>query len=97
MFGKELNVKREGFEVVYRAAGMMEAEVVKGRLEASGIPAALDSESSILPFSVANMGEVRILVQSERAEEARDLLGAGFDEEETEEVESENETKENNS
>ena len=88
MFGKELNVKREGFEVVYRASGMMEAEVVRGRLESSGIPAALDAESSMLPFSVANMGEVRILVQSERAEEARDLLGAGFDEDEDEELES---------
>jgi len=86
MFGKELNVKREGFEVVYRASGMMEAEVIKGRLESSGIPAALDSESSMLPFSVSNMGEVRILVQAERAEDARDLLGAGSDEEEDEEL-----------
>ena len=86
MFGKELNVKREGFEVVYRAAGTMEAEVIRGRLESSGIPAALDSESTILPFTVANMGEVRILVQSERAEEARELLGAGFDEEDDEEA-----------
>ena len=88
MFGKGLNVKREGFEVVYRASGMMEAEVVRGRLESSGIPAALDAESSMLPFSVANIGEVRILVQSERAEEARDLLGAGLDEDEDEEMES---------
>jgi hypothetical protein len=87
MFGKELNVKREGFEVVYRAAGMMEAEVVKGRLESSGIPAALDAESSMLPFTVANMGEVRILVQAERAEEARELLGAGFDEDEDQDEE----------
>jgi hypothetical protein len=87
MFGKELNVKREGFEVVYRASGMMEAEVVKGRLESSGIPAALDAESSMLPFSVANMGEVRILVQAERAEEARELLGAGFDEDEDQDEE----------
>jgi hypothetical protein len=50
MFGKELNVKREGFELVYRASGSMEAEVIKGRLEASGIPALLDSESHMLPF-----------------------------------------------
>ena len=82
MFGKELNVKREGFEVVYRVWGSMQAEVIRGRLEASGIPALLDSESSMLPFSVAEMGEVRILVPSDRAEEARELLGAeGGDEE----------------
>ena len=76
MLGKELNVKREGFEVVYRVLGFMQAEVIKGRLEASGIPALLDSESQILPFSVPDMGEVRILVPLDRAEEARELLGA---------------------
>jgi hypothetical protein len=81
MFGKELNVKRDGFELVYRAAGSMEAEVIKGRLEASGIPALLDAESQMLPFSVANMGEVRILVPVEKADEARELLGAEGDEE----------------
>ena len=86
MFGKEINVKREGFEVVYRAAGMLEAEVIKGRLEASGIPAALDAESSMLPFTVADMGEVRILVQIERAEEARELLGAEGADEESDEL-----------
>jgi Putative prokaryotic signal transducing protein len=88
MFGKELNVKREGFELVYRASGSMEAEVIKGRLEASGIPALLDSESHMLPFSVSNMGEVRILVPSERAEEARELLGAEGNDEESEEPDS---------
>jgi hypothetical protein len=38
----------------------------------------------MLPFSVSNMGEVRILVPSERAEEARELLGAEGDDEEDE-------------
>ncbi len=84
MLGKELNVRREGFEVVYRALGSLQAEVIKGRLEASGIPALLDAESTILPFSVPDMGEVRILVPSERAEEARELLGAEASEEEEE-------------
>lgn len=88
MLGKELNVKREGFEVVYRAMGSMQAEVIRGRLEASGIPALLDSESHILPFSVADMGEVRILVSSDRADEARELLGAEGSEEESEELDS---------
>jgi hypothetical protein len=85
MLGKELNVKREGFEVVYRALGQMQGEVIKGRLEASGIPALLDSESHMLPFSVPDMGEVRILVPSDRAEEARELLGAEAGDEEDEE------------
>ncbi len=84
MLGKELNVKREGFELVYRAYGMLQAQVIKGRLEASGIPALLDSESHMLPFSIPDMGEVRILVTTERAEEARELLGATPSEEDKE-------------
>jgi len=85
MLGKELNVKRAGFELVYRVLGFMQAEVIKGRLEASGIPALLDAESQILPFSVPDMGEVRIWVPSERAEEARELLGAEAGDEEGDE------------
>jgi hypothetical protein len=88
MLGKELNVKREGFEVVYRASGSMQAEVIRGRLEASGIPALLDSESHMLPFSVSNMGEVRILVPSDRANDARELLGGEGSEEGFEDFES---------
>ena len=88
MLGKELNVKREGFEVVYRVLGFMQAEVIKGRLEASGIPALLDSESQILPFSVPDMGEVRILVPIDRAEEARELLAAEAVDEDEEELDS---------
>ncbi len=90
MLGKELNVKREGFEVVYRVLGSMQGEIIRGRLEASGIPAMLDAESTILPFSVPDMGEVRILVPSERAEEARELLGAEGGEEDDEELDSGN-------
>ncbi len=86
MLGKELNVRREGFELIYRAYGLMQAEVIKGRLEASGIPALLDAESTILPFSVPDMGEVRILVPSERAEEARELLGMAGSEEQDDEA-----------
>lgn len=78
MLGKELNVKREGLEVVYRAYGMLEANVVKGRLEASGIPAMLDGEAAAQLFGITipDLGEVRILVAKEQAEEARELLGA---------------------
>lgn len=86
MLGKELNVKREGFELVYRAYGMLQAEVIKGRLETSGIPVLLDAESSMLPFSIPDMGEVRLFVQTEKAAEARELLGAeAGDEEELDE------------
>ena len=91
MLGREMNVKREGFELVYRAYGMLQAEVIKGRLETSGIPVLLDSESNMLPFAIPDMGEVRILVPIEKAEEARELLGAlpSEDEEQAEEDEDE--------
>lgn len=74
MFGP-LNVRREGLETVYRAAGLMLAQIVKGRLEVSGIPAVLDYEAlgPTLGLTVA-LGEVRVLVPIERAEEARALI-----------------------
>jgi hypothetical protein len=79
MFGRKLNIKREGLEVVYRAQGMLEAEAIKGRLEASGIPAAFDYESIGQTFGITidGLGEVRILVPVERAEDARELLKTG--------------------
>ena len=76
MFGKELNIKRAGLAVVYRAQGMLEAEAVKGRLETSGIPAALDFESIGRTFGITidGLGEVRLLVPGDRAADARELL-----------------------
>ncbi len=76
MFGRELNLQREGLEVIYRAQGMLEAEAVKGRLETSGIPAAFDYESIGRTFglTIDGLGEVRILVPTDRAAEARELL-----------------------
>jgi hypothetical protein len=83
MFGKKLNIQREGLEVVYRAQGMLEAEAVKGRLETSGIPAAFDYESIGQTFGITidGLGEVRILVPIERASEARELLRISADDE----------------
>ncbi len=76
MFGRELNVKREGFEVVYRTQGMLQAEAIKGRLEVSGIPAMLDYESlgPTMGITIDGLGEVRILVPIDRAADARELL-----------------------
>jgi len=81
---RPLKVNREGLEVVYRAQGMLEANVIKGRLETSGIPALLDHESQVWGMVIDELGEVRVLVPTERAEEARELLAVGDDEEEVE-------------
>jgi hypothetical protein len=78
MFGP-INVYREGMTTVYRAAGLLEAEVVKGRLESAGIPAMLDYESlgRVMGITVDGLGEVRVLVPNERAGDARQLLATG--------------------
>jgi hypothetical protein len=64
---------------VYRAAGMLQAEIIKGRLESAGIPAMLDYESlgRVMGITVDGLGEVRVLVPNERASDARQLLAAG--------------------
>jgi len=80
MFGPR-NVKREGLEVVYRASGLLRAQVIKGRLEVSGIPAVLDydSVSQVFGITIDGLGEVRVMVPVERVEEARELIAASDD------------------
>jgi len=64
--------------MVYRATGMLQAEVIRGRLESAGIPAILDYESlgRVMGITVDGLGEVRVLVPDERAEDAQQLLAA---------------------
>jgi hypothetical protein len=64
--------------LVYRTAGMLQAEVIKGRLESAGIPVLLDYESlgRVMGITIDGLGEVRVLVPDERAEDARQLLEA---------------------
>lgn len=76
LFGSTDDVHHEGLTVVYHAMGMLEAEAVKGSLETSGIPALLDYESlgRTLGITIGGLGEVRVLVPIDRAEDARELL-----------------------
>ncbi len=61
---------------VYRAAGEMEAQVIKGLLESQGIACFLASVAapSVHVFTVDGMGEVKIMVQSSRVEAAKELI-----------------------
>ena len=61
---------------VYRAAGEMEAQVIKGLLESYGIPCLFkgDAARTIYGLTVDGLGEVRIMVQESMAEEARRLI-----------------------
>jgi hypothetical protein len=61
-------------EIVYRAAGQLEAHIIKGKLESEGIPALLQYESEVFGLTVDGMGEVRILVPEPQAEKAREVI-----------------------
>jgi len=63
---------------VYRATGELEAQVIKGLLESYGIPCLLQSHAacSVHTFAVDGMGEVRVMVLKEVAEEAKRLIKA---------------------
>lgn len=57
---------------VYRAAGEAEANIIKGLLEASGIPCVLKYHT--VPSVFDSIGEVKVMVSDSMAEEARRLI-----------------------
>ena len=69
--------------VIFQTWNDTEAELVRGILESYGIPCHLSSEipHSVVPLTVNGLGEIRLAVPSEAAEEARRILedhrGAG--------------------
>lgn len=62
--------------VIYSSAGLMKAQVIKSKLEGAGIPVLLDYESvgPVIGITVDGLGQVRVLVPRDRAEEARALI-----------------------
>ena len=70
--------KGEKLVEVYKAAGELEAQVIKGLLESHGIPCLLQSHaaSSVHPFAIDGLGEVRIMVPEKVADEAKRLIEA---------------------
>ncbi|MGE5139035.1 MAG: putative signal transducing protein, partial [Rudaea sp.] len=61
--------------VVYKAAGEMQAQIVKGRLTSEGIPAIFQNEAlGTLGFTVDGLGEFRILVPADREKDALAIL-----------------------
>jgi hypothetical protein len=61
--------------VVYKAAGELEAQVIKSKLTSSGIPAILQNEAlGTLGFTVDGLGEFRVLVPEGWEGEARSVL-----------------------
>jgi ribonuclease III len=62
--------------IVFRTCSDIEASLVLGLLEAHGIDAALASDipHAVFPLSIDGLGEVRVSVPGDRAEEARRLI-----------------------
>jgi hypothetical protein len=63
---------------VYTTAGELEAEMVKGFLEAQGIKVMLVQESigRTLGLAAGRLGEVKVLVRDDQVNEAQKLLAA---------------------
>ena len=73
--------KSEKLVEVYRAAGELEAQVIKGLLESYGIACLLKSNAapSVHMFVFDGMGEVKVMVRQSMAERARKLVeGEGY-------------------
>jgi putative signal transducing protein len=63
-------------EVIFRTWSDAEAELLRGLLESYGIPCRITSDitHSVYPLTVDGLGEIRLSVPSEAAEEARRIL-----------------------
>lgn len=68
--------QRYDMEPVYLTQGNLRAEVIRAKLEAAGIPALLRYESVglVLGLTVDGLGQVKVLVPAELADEARAVI-----------------------
>lgn len=65
-----------GLAAICAVAGLQRAHVLKSKLQAAGIPVLLDYESvgPVIGITVDGLGEVRLLVPEDRAQEAKNLI-----------------------
>ena len=73
----------EQWEVVHRASGMINANIIVGRLETEGIPTRLKYEAvgAIYPITIDGLGEVRIMVPGNYLEYASEVLSRSYEQE----------------
>ncbi|MDX9746328.1 MAG: DUF2007 domain-containing protein [Syntrophales bacterium] len=73
----------DNWHVVHVASGLLQANIIKGRLETEGIPVRLSYEAAgkIYAITVAGLGEVRILVPQNTTVLAKEILAHSFREE----------------
>lgn len=74
--GKKKWNKQPGLVEVLVTSGLLQAEIIKGKLESNDIPVLLQYESlgPVMGLTVDGLGQVRVLVPEEKAEIARILL-----------------------
>ena len=72
-------VQKRNFEVILTVQGELTAGVLKSHLESEGIPVILQYESAgkVFGLTVDGLGEVKILVPKELAEEAKRIIKPG--------------------
>lgn len=77
----------EDVVAIYVAAGQIQADLIKGMLEAEGIPVMSVQEGAGAAYGmvVGTLGEVTLLVPAKYAEEARALLKAAGESQDDEE------------
>ncbi len=73
----------EQWEVVHRASGMINANIIVGRLETEGIPTKLKYEAvgTIYPITIDGLGEVQIMVPRNYLDYAREVLSRSYEDE----------------
>ena len=76
----------EKWELVYRASGMTNANIVVGRLETEGIPTRLKYEAvgAIYAITIAGLGEVKVMVPESLLDKAREVLSRSYDDKDME-------------
>ncbi len=73
----------ENWVIAYRVAGMVNAQIIIGRLQTEGIPSRLQYEAiGVISCSldVDGLGEVKIFVPESFANQAKEILIQRFDE-----------------
>ena len=74
--GKKKWSKQPGLIEICATSGLLQAEIIKGKLESNDIPVLLEYESlgPVMGLTVDGLGEVRVLVPEDKAEMARALI-----------------------
>jgi hypothetical protein len=68
--------KQPGLVEVCVTSGLLQAEIIKGKLEVNDIPALLEYESlgPVMGLTVDGLGQVRVMVPEDKVEMARALI-----------------------